>query len=122
MMPQSAIPNILSLLTFLPLIGAIVVMCLPRPKDLPEDHGHGEGETHHEAAHGSNATLPEDPARSLVNGVSLGFALLTFFLSLALFATFRAGYQNPVTRSSMQFLEDFNWISFGNVHIHYRMG
>ena len=117
-MLQSSIPNILSVLTFLPLVGAVIVMCLPRPKDLPEQHGH---EAHGVPDTPTPDTDHDDPARSLVNWVAFAFAFLPFLLSLALFAAFRSDYINPNTRN-MQFMEDFRWITLGSVNIHYRMG
>jgi NADH-quinone oxidoreductase subunit M len=114
-MQQSAIPNILSVLTFLPLVGALLVMCLPRPRNLEEAHGD------HDAAHSEPTVVPEDPARLLVNWTALAFALLTFLLSLALFGAFQLNYVDPSTRN-MQFLEQAHWISFGKIDIFYRMG
>src|SRR5579871_4578663 len=84
-MPQTEIPYILSLLTFLPLVGALVVMCLPRPKDLPE--AHGDSHAPHDAH--DAAPVEEDPSRTLVNWTALAFAALNFLLSLALFAAFK---------------------------------
>ncbi|HLV78840.1 MAG TPA: NADH-quinone oxidoreductase subunit M [Chthonomonadaceae bacterium] len=114
---QSPIPGILSILTFLPLVGALIVMFLPRPKDLPEEHGH--------EAHGvpdTHAPPPAvDPARQLVNWVTLAVVLVDFVLSLVLFASFSGSYVQPTTRN-MQFLEDARWITAGNLNIHYRMG
>ncbi|HLK58823.1 MAG TPA: NADH-quinone oxidoreductase subunit M [Chthonomonadaceae bacterium] len=121
-MPQSAIPNILTLVTFLPLIGAIVVMCLPRPKDLPDDHGgHGDGhgDPHAESAH--KEEIPDDPWRLLVNWTALGFAALTFIVSLVLFFAFDSNHLDFANRH-MQFMEDANWITLGTIHIHYKMG
>lgn len=118
-MPQSAIPNILSILTFLPLIGAIVVMCLPRPVDQIDDHGEHSA---HDDGHGKSPALPTDPGRMLVNWTALAFSGLAFILSIALFVSFNTHYVDPNTHSGMQFLEDFNWISFGSIHVHYKMG
>jgi NADH-quinone oxidoreductase subunit M len=122
-MPQSAIPNILSVLTFLPLIGAIVVMCLPRPVDLPDEH-HGE----HDDKHGEPKSPDDaiagagDPARMIVNWTALGFAGLNFLLSIALFVSFKSGYIDNASNNAMQFLENARWITFGKIDIHYRMG
>lgn len=141
-MPPSAIPNILSILTFLPLIGAVIVMMLPRPADLPDDHHHGDltpGPSptgRGEQLHGESAGGPspsrrgvgrevagmDDPARMMVNWTALGFAVATFLLSIALFVTFKSGYINNASGNAMQFLEDARWISFGKIDIHYRMG
>lgn len=120
-MPQSAIPNILSLLTFLPLIGAIVVMCLPRPVDLPDNHHNGHDADGHDETH-SKPAASADGWRMLVNWTALGFALVNFLLSIVLFGAFNATATDGVGSSRMQFLEDFRWISFGKIAIHYRMG
>jgi NADH-quinone oxidoreductase subunit M len=120
-MPQSPIPNILSWLTFLPLIGALVIMLLPvRPKDLPEDHGPDGDEQAHADAH-SEAMPPADSARNLVNGIAILTVTLTFLLSLALFAAFKSDYVDAPTRN-MQFIKDVPWITLGGLHINYRMG
>jgi len=122
-MPQSAIPNILSVLTFLPLIGAIVLMILPRPVDLPDGHGGHGDDSHGESKTAANGlTGIDDPARMIVNWTALVFVALNFVLSIALFVTFRSGYLDHVSGNAMQFLEDARWISFGKIDIHYRMG
>lgn len=113
-MPQTEIPNILSALTFLPLLGAVVVMCLPKPKDLP-DAGHGNG--HHEPA----VKPAFDPNRQLVNGVAFLFAFLTFLLSVLLFFRFDSLAVNAAGRN-MQFTERADWITLGTAHIQYHMG
>jgi NADH-quinone oxidoreductase subunit M len=127
-MPQSAIPNILTILTFLPLVGAIIVMILPRPVDLPDVPHNGHGVGHGDDVHGepqSHADVPsafDDPARMLINWISLAFAGVNFLLSIALFAAFNSGYLNKASGNAMQFMEDFRWITFGKIDIHYRMG
>ncbi len=114
-MPQSPIPCILSVLTFLPLIGAFVLMFLPKPKDLVESHGD------HDAHHEQPTAQTDDPARSLVNGTALFFVIVNFVISIILFAAFQSSYLNLNSRN-MQFLEDVKWINFGSLSIHYRMG
>lgn len=111
-MPSSGIPNLLSLMTFLPLLGAIIVMCLPRPRDLSA-----------KAANGQDKTKPvtEDTSRLLVTWTALGFTLLTFVVSLVVFGLFDSHYAHADTRN-MQFVENFDWISMGSLHIHYHMG
>jgi NADH-quinone oxidoreductase subunit M len=123
-MPPSAIPNILSVLTFLPLIGAIIVMILPRPADLPDDHhgAHGDDQHGEPASHAAVTSAIDDPARMIVNWTALGFALASFVLSIALFVSFQSGYINNASGNAMQFLEDTRWITFGKIDIHYRMG
>ncbi|HLJ55281.1 MAG TPA: NADH-quinone oxidoreductase subunit M [Chthonomonadaceae bacterium] len=116
-MPLSSIPNILSLLTFLPLVGAIVVMILPRPMDLPDAHHDGHGEDR-----GVTAAPEDDTARVLVNWTALAFALFAFMVSIVLFVLYQSGYRDPKTGSAIQFIENVSWIRFGAVDIHYRMG
>ncbi len=112
---MSDTPYILSTLTFLPLIGAIVVMCLPKPKDLPE-HGHGDHDEHE-----TPAAPAFDPNRWLVNGVAFSFALLSLLLSILLFYKFDTIKFDPQHRN-MQFVENTGWIDFGTAHIRYHLG
>jgi NADH-quinone oxidoreductase subunit M len=122
-MPQSAIPNILSVLTFLPLVGAIVLMILPRPVDLPDDHGGHGDDLHGESKTSASGLMgADDPARMIVNWTALGFVALNFLLSIALFVSFKSSYIDHVSGNAMQFLENARWISFGKIDIHYRMG
>jgi NADH-quinone oxidoreductase subunit M len=113
-MPTSGNPNLLSLLTFLPLLGAIIVMCLPRPRDLSA-----------KATGPVDRTKPvmEDTSRLLVTWTALGFTLITFLISIGLFAMFDSHYVNAGGRN-MQFVENVDWISMGSLHIryHYHMG
>jgi NADH-quinone oxidoreductase subunit M len=102
-------------LTFLPLVGAFIVMLLPRPKDLPEPHGEHGDESHGEPDLPTPA-LPPDPARNRINMVALVVAGLNFLISLALFGAFKSG------TPGMQFVENHPWITMGNVHIRYHLG
>ena len=126
-MPQNPIPNILSLLTFLPLIGALIVMFLPRPADLPEHHGGHDDEAHGEPELDA-PILPvnTDIGRLLVNSVSLFFTVVTFLLAIVLFGTFQShpDAANSMTGAArnMQFLEDYRWIAIGRSYVHYKMG
>ena len=111
-MPTTGNPNLLSLLTFLPLLGAIVVMCLPRPRDLSA-----------KATALQDKTKPvfEDSARLLVTWTALGFTLLTFLISIGLFGLFDSHYIHAGSRN-MQFVENVDWVSMGSLHIRYHMG
>ncbi len=111
-MPTSGIPNLLSLLTFLPLLGAIVVMCLPRPRDLS---------TKATALQDKTKPVYEDSARLLVTWTALGFTLLTFLIAVGIFGLFDSHYIHAGTRN-MQFIENVDWISMGSLHIRYHMG
>ena len=113
-MPE--MPLILSTLTFLPLFGAFVLMCLPRPNDLPE-HGHDD-----DGHHGTTTEKPSfDANRQLVNGVAFTFVLVNLLLSALLFSQFDSSLFSASGRN-MQFTENFNWISLGGAHIQYHMG
>jgi len=114
-MPE--MPFILSTLTFLPLIGAFVLMCLPRPNDLPE-HGHDDGDAH--ATHAPEKA-PFDANRQLVNGVAFVFVLVNLLLSILLFVNFDSSLFSAPGRN-MQFTEKIDWISLGGAHIQYHMG
>ena len=126
-MQQTQIPYILSLLTFLPLIGALILMFLPRPVDLVEHHG-GHGDESHGEPQLDAPVAPAamDFGRLLVNGVALFFSSITLLLSLVLFGAFQihndaATTLNGVARN-MQFLEDYRWIAIGSSYVHYKMG
>ena len=126
-MQQNSIPNILSLLTFLPLIGALVVMFLPRPADLPEHHG-GHGDEAHGEPELDAPVLPTrtDIGRMLVNSVALFFTVITFLLAIVLFGAYQShpDAANTLTGAArnMQFVEDFRWIAIGSSYAHYKMG
>jgi NADH-quinone oxidoreductase subunit M len=115
------IPNILSVLTFLPLIGAVIILCLKRPQDQPDSHGDHSHDDHAEEAE----STPNDPSRNLVNGVAMLTAVITFVLSLMLFFSFDAGFANSAVAGvgkHIQKVEDYRWITIGAAQIHYRMG
>jgi NADH-quinone oxidoreductase subunit M len=123
-MPQSPIPYILSLITFLPLVGAIILMLLPRPKDLPESHG-AHGDESHGEPDSPTAPTPADPARRTINAVALIVAGLDFLLSVVLFFSFQSSHVNTAAEGlarNMQFREDVPWMRLGDISIHYRMG
>ena len=112
-MPSSSgIPNLLSLLTFLPLLGAIIIMCMPRPREAAV-----------KTAGPPDRTKPvyEDTSRFLVTWTALGFTLITFVLAVAIFGLFDSHYIHAGTRN-MQFVENVDWISMGSLHIRYHMG
>ncbi len=113
-MPE--MPLILSTLTFLPLLGAFVLMCLPRPNDLPE---HGHDDDHH--SEGAPEKPPFDANRQLINGVAFTFVLVNLLLSIIMFARFDSSLFSASGRN-MQFTENFNWISIGGAHVRYHMG
>ena len=114
---MSQIPYILSILTFLPLLGAVIVMCLPRAKDLPDPHGEEDDHDHHAAP----VKPIFDANRQLINGVAFTFTFVTLLLSILLFFRFDSSVFN-VRGRNMQFVERADWINIGNVHIQYHMG
>src|SRR5579872_4083750 len=126
-MSPTTIPYILSLLTFLPILGVIVLLFMPSPKDLPEHHGAHEdeqGREHGALGGGTEPQTMEDPARLLVNAIAIFFVGVDFLLSLALFAMYRSHWFNAGVTGigqNMQFIEDARWITIGNLNIHYRM-
>lgn len=111
-MPSSG-SNLLSLLTFFPLLGAIVVMCLPRPRDLSAKTPAG--------AAGKTQPEIEDTGRLLVTWVSLTFTLITFVIALVIFGRFDPHFVSSTGRN-MQFVENVDWISMGALHIRYHLG
>lgn len=119
-MPQ--IPHILSFLTFWPALGALILLFLRRPQDLPDDHG---GHDDHDDPHGEppspTVPAPKDPARATINGVALLFALVNFAASILLLMNYRSDFISPSTRN-MQFLEQIKWITIGSVNVNYKMG
>ncbi len=125
-MPQTQIPNILSLLTFLPLIGALILMFLPRPVDLVEHHGGHGDEAHGEPELDAPVAPATDFGRMLVNGVALFFSSITLLLSLVLFGAFQIHNDAPAAvhgvARNMQFMEDYRWIAIGSNYVHYKMG
>src|SRR5438552_3555893 len=62
---------------FLPLLGAIVIACLKRPKEAADTHGHGE-----------ESDSSPDRAVTVIRWTALSFAALTFVISLVLLARF----------------------------------
>jgi len=99
-------------MTFLPLLGAIIVMCLPRPRDLSTKATAGQDKT---------KPVTEDTGRLLVTWITLGFTVLTFVVSLVVFGLFDSHYAHSASRN-MQFVENADWISMGGLHIRYHMG
>lgn len=126
-MSQTQIPNLLSLLTFLPLLGALIVMFLPRPVDVAENV-----EGHSDKLHGGSQleTAAElaitDIGRLLINGVALLFSGVTLLLAILLFGVFQSHPETAAGINGMarniQFVEDYQWIAIGSNHMHYKLG
>jgi NADH-quinone oxidoreductase subunit M len=104
---QMQITGILSLLLFTPVVGAILLMFLPKPG---QDSGSND----------------IDFGTILVNGVGIGFAGIALVLSCFLFA----GYHGNVLANAMsgvggniQFAEKYRWIPMGAHHwLHWHLG
>ena len=89
-------------------------MMLPRPVDLPDDHhgGHGRRSARRADVTCCRVRTARTTRRECsVNWTALGFAVASFLLSIALFASFNSGYVNNATGNAMQFLEDVRWIT-----------
>src|SRR5262249_36529622 len=96
--------NLLSLVIFLPLVGALLVLLFKRPPDEEEAHGHDDHSG--EAA----ATPKSSSAANAIRYVALGFTLVTFGLSLLLWRDY------DTSRSGFQFVEGpYKWIELLNV-------
>jgi NADH-quinone oxidoreductase subunit M len=98
--------HLLTLVTFLPLAGAIVLMFFPRPPDEEEAH---------DREHGGDSDSPKtDSAAKAVRRFALAVAGLTFLASLLLLVRFKP--EQP----GFQFVESYFWIE--QFKIFYRMG
>ncbi len=104
---QMQITGILSLLLFTPIVGAIILMGLPKP---------GQNRENSELDFGAMA----------VNSVGIGFAALVLVLACLLFA----GYHGSVLGNMLggvgggiQYAEKYNWIPMGGHHwLHWHLG
>jgi len=105
-MPALIESNLLSWVIFLPLLGALVLLALPRPTDEADSHGHP-------AAQGGAEGRRHGVGAGLVRGFALAVALVTFVLSLALLVRF-----DP-RRSGFQFVEGpYRWVEQYAIHYH----
>ncbi len=104
---QMQITGILSLLLFTPIVGAIILMLLPKPGQNVENDS-------------------VDFGAMAVNSVGIGFAALTLVLACLLFV----GYHGSIFGNMMsgvgggiQFAEKYNWIPMGAHHwLHWHLG
>lgn len=91
-MPDFLSKNLLSTVIFLPLIGALVLMFLPRPKETED--AHNQNATQH--AGGEQPAPKSDSQAMLIRYVALLFSGLTFLASLLLLSRFnfaQSGFQ-----------------------------
>jgi NADH-quinone oxidoreductase subunit M len=103
-------PHILTAVTFLPLLGAAILMlAFKRPAD--EEDAHGNGHEHNE-----NMEQPKAPSNGPANAIrwfTLGVTLVTFALSIGLLTSFRAG------EAGFQYVVGpFDWIPAFHVRFH----
>jgi NADH-quinone oxidoreductase subunit M len=106
---------ILTFLTFWPALGALLLILMKRPADLPDSHGHEAGEAE------PGAKPARDGARTALNAVAMLFALVNFAASVGLLVKFN--YATQAGPRNMQFIESHPWMTIGNnIHIYYRMG
>jgi NADH-quinone oxidoreductase subunit M len=129
-MPDILNNNLLSLLIFLPLAGALVILLMKRPADDPEEHGH-HGDAHAHDLRGHAGTTPDgqaevegDTPKALTGGRKGGsadgirwFTLIwtgvVFALSLLLL------FRYEPNRAGFQFVEGpALWIRQFKVHYH----
>src|SRR5579862_260114 len=113
-MPEIITTHLLSIVTFLPLVGAILLMLFfPRPPDEADSHGGAHGAD--EGAESHDAPAKNSSPATLVRGFTLLVTLLTLGFSLLLLRNF-----NPGERS-FQFVEGpYTWI--GQFGVKYHMG
>jgi NADH-quinone oxidoreductase subunit M len=114
-MPDILNTKLLSLVIFLPLIGALILL-LPifqRPKDEEEDHGHGAAHDHGEDGEFAAARpTPNGPANA-IRYFTLFWTGLTFLVSILLWTRFLP------SKSGFQFVEGpTSWIAQFGVNYH----
>ena len=118
-MPSFLEDHILSLLTFLPAIGALVIMLfLPRPDDVAEPKSATRNAP-------DAAAIPADGKRAAIINVAKFVTLVNFLLAILLMATYHSMNPSQYTvgpGSQMRYMEIQPWLSIGNIHVSYRMG
>ncbi len=118
LMPSFLEDHILSALTFLPALGALLLLLLPRPDDVPEPKSATRAAT-------DAAPIPADGKRAAILNAAKVITLINFLLAVALMATFHRVNPSQYTSgpgSQMRYMEVQDWLSIGNVHVAYRMG
>ena len=117
-MPSFLEDHILSILTFLPVLGALVLMLLPRPDETPEPKNSNRS--------GPDAAPPADSKRAAIVTVAKIVTVLNFALAVALLLTFNNNaHPSQYTvgpGSQMRYMEIQPWLSIGATHVFYRMG
>ncbi len=111
-MPVSS-PHILTLVTFLPLAGALLLLLFKRPVD--EEDAHAHGNVHIEGANEGveEHRVPVNAAANAIRYFALGVSLVTFALSVLLLTGFKAG------QPGFQFeVGPYAWISSYHVNFH----
>src|SRR2546423_6227023 len=85
-MPDLSRIPLLSIVTFLPLAGAVLLLFFKRPPDEEDPHGH----EHNDAAEHPVATSPSGAATA-VRGFALFISAATFLASLLLIGAYHPG-------------------------------
>lgn len=98
--------TLLNAVIFLPLVGALLLLFFPRPKDAPESHGHGE-----------ETPAPPDAATQAVRWFTLVVSLITFVASVWLLTGF-----DTTQKEGYQFVTDRVWFVMGDLRVRYHIG
>jgi NADH-quinone oxidoreductase subunit M len=94
--------------TFLPLVGAFLLLFFKSPADEEEAHGHGDGE-----AEATAPSAPSNGAASAIRIFTLGVSLLTFVVSIVMLLQF------DHTKHGFQFVVGpLDWITAFKVKFH----
>src|SRR2546430_1946237 len=100
---------LLTIVTFLPLAGAFLLLFFKRPPD--DDEAHGHGEEHNEGA--EEATASTSGATTAVRGFAFAVSLVTLLASSLLPFAYHAG------RAGFQLQEGpYTWIAQFGVKYH----
>jgi len=104
-MPENVEQFLLSLVVFSPLVGALLLVFIKRPKDQEAPHGYG---SHHAGDEHDSTESSPDSATIAIRAIALISSLVTFALSILLLARFDAakpGFQLVV--GPYQWVEQF---------------
>ena len=116
-MPSLLEDHILSILTFLPVLGALVILMMKRPDEAPEPKNANRNLP--------DAPVPADGKRAAIINVVKIVTVANFLLAILLMATYHNVNPSQYTvgpGSQMRYMEIQDWLSIGNVHVSYRMG
>jgi len=105
-MPEVLSQNLLSVVIFMPLVGALLLLFFKKPEDEADDHGHAAD---HDGP--DKAPVKNGPAQA-IKSFALIWSILTFILSLGLAFKFDSSIMG------YQFITDKQWIPQYNIHYH----